>query len=89
MSATTNASLDDDSRQKFRFFLLGVGTLLPFNVFITSKPYFDMTLIRSDDQRKTKNAEETVSWFTTDSFENAFSFAYTASNLATLLVYIR
>jgi solute carrier family 29 (equilibrative nucleoside transporter), member 1/2/3 len=86
MSATTNASLDDDSRQKFRFFLLGVGTLLPFNVFITSKPYFDMTLIRSDDQRKTKNAEETVSWFTTDSFENAFSFAYTASNLATLLV---
>ena len=73
-----------------RFFLLGVGTLLPFNVFITAKTYFDATLLRRDDdgaagstKNNTTGGEE--GWFTKDSFENAFSFWYTTTNLATLL----
>ena len=72
-----------------RFFLLGVGTLLPFNVFITAKKYFDATLLRHPDggdaaRAAARNGE---GWFTftKDSFENAFSFSYTMANLATLI----
>ena len=43
---TTTTILDTNL---VRFFLLGVGTLLPFNVFITAKTYFDATLLRRDD----------------------------------------
>ena len=71
-----------------RFFLLGVGTLLPFNVFITTKTYFDATLLRHDDDGaagSTNNTGGEEGWFTKDSFENAFSFWYTTTNLATLL----
>jgi len=67
-----------------RFFLLGVGTLLPFNVFITAKKYFDMTLLRHDGG---DDGDVGEGWFTftKDSFENAFSFSYTMANLATLI----
>ena len=84
---TTTTILDTNL---VRFFLLGVGTLLPFNVFITAKTYFDATLLRRDDDgaagstnNNTTGGEE--GWFTKDSFENAFSFWYTTTNLATLL----
>ena len=82
---TTTTILDTNL---VRFFLLGVGTLLPFNVFITAKTYFDATLLRRDDgaagsTNNTTGGEE--GWFTKDSFENAFSFWYTTTNLATLL----
>jgi equilibrative nucleoside transporter 1/2/3 len=70
-----------------RFFLLGVGTLLPFNVFITAKKYFDVTLLRHDGGDAAAAARNGEGWFTftKDSFENAFSFSYTMANLATLI----
>ena len=99
MATTTTTPLEDATAMTtttildtnlVRFFLLGVGTLLPFNVFITAKTYFDATLLRRDDDgaagstnNNTTGGEE--GWFTKDSFENAFSFWYTTTNLATLL----
>ena len=70
-----------------RFFLLGVGTLLPFNVFITAKKYFDVTLLRHDGGDAAAAARNGEGWFTftKDSFENAFSFSYTMANLAALI----
>ena len=88
--ATVTTTTITEDTNLVRFFLLGVGTLLPFNVFITAKTYFDATLLRRDDdgaagstKNNTTGGEE--GWFTKDSFENAFSFWYTTTNLATLL----
>ena len=66
-----------------RFFLLGVGTLLPFNVFITAKKYFDVILLRHDGGDAAAAARNGEGWFTftKDSFENAFSFSYTMANI--------
>ena len=59
-----------------RFFLLGVGTLLPFNVFITAKKYFDVILLRHDGGDAAAAARNGEGWFTftKDSFEMRLVF---------------
>jgi equilibrative nucleoside transporter 1/2/3 len=60
------------------FFLVGMGTLIPWNVFITARAYFDLRLFKPP-----------YTPALSDSFESIFGIAFMTTNLAALAVFVR
>jgi hypothetical protein len=68
------------------FLLLGIGALVPWNAFISAKPYFESRLCTSDRTNYTEAShDERMNHY---NIESTFSMVYNVSSVVTMLLVI-